>query len=204
MDIFKSDKALWIVVGAVVLALIIFGISSTSTGVSYKLTSEEILHEMTNDSNVVNFADITSLNSNAKTIFIDIRNARDYDFTHYRESINIPADQLTSDDNLENLERMQKENNMIVLYGSIPQEAATSWMLLKQLGINKVKMYNGTFDQLMLDSIPTATVYNEIPLADTSIFSKRKAVEVKQKEEKITPRKAVTRVQEEPSTGGGC
>lgn len=204
MEIFKSDKVLWTIVAIVVVTFIVLGLASTHTSVSYKLTAEETLKEMTNDSNVVNFTEMKSMEVNNNVVLIDIRNTRDYDFKHYKEAINIPSDQITNEDNLEELEKMQEEKKIMVLYGNVPQEAATSWLLLKQLGINEVKMYNGTFDQLMADSTPTVSINNEVPLADTTIFSKRKAVVMPQKEEKPAPRKAVTRIQEEPTTGGGC
>lgn len=204
MEVFKSDKVLWTIVAAVVVVFIVLGLASTHTSVSYKLSPEATLQEMLSDSNVVDFTNLKSLSNNEKLIFIDLRGAKDYNFRHYKGSINIPADQITKEENLDNLEKMQAENNTLVIYGSIPQEAATSWTLLKQLGIKNIKMYNGTVDQLMLDSTPVANIYNEIPLTDTTIFSKRKAVVVQQKEEKPAPRKPVTRIQEEPSTGGGC
>lgn len=204
MENFKSNKMLWGLVALILIAVIIVGIAIHHTTLPYKLTTQQTLEELTNKDNFVDPTALTLIKQGEKTVFIDLRNPLDYNFKHYNEAINIPAEKILHNDYVEQLEEIVENGNTIILYADIPQRAAGPWMLLKQIGIETVKMYSGTFEQLMADQTLPNSLYNELPIIDTSALTKKKEPEKAPAPKAATPKKAIIPIKSEPEAGGGC
>lgn len=204
MENFKSNKMLWGLVALILIAVIITGIAIHQTALPYKLTAQQTLEELTNKDNIVDPAALQLIKQGEKTVLIDLRNPLDYNFKHYPEAINIPAEKILNEDYVEQLEDIEENGNTIILYADIPQRVAGPWMLLKQIGIETVKMYSGTFEQLMADQAMPNSLYNELPMIDTSVLRKKKEPVEAPAPKAATPKKVVSPVKSEPETGGGC
>lgn len=204
MEKLKSNTLLWGVGALILIAILIIGIAVNQNNLPYKLTARQTLDEMTNKDNSVDQTSLQQLKRGKKTVFIDLRNPLDYNFKHYTEAINIPAEKILNEDYVEQLEEMEENGNTFILYADIPQRVAGPWMLLKQIGIENVMMYSGTFEQLMADQAVPNSVYNELPLIDTSALSNKKELVKAVAPKAATPKKAIIPVRAEPASGGGC
>ncbi len=204
-------KLVWGIPAAIITIAIIVTVALYSPDIPYELTAEQTLNELSNKDNFVNQEAVGQLKNTAKVVFIDVRNQKEYNFRHFSEAINVPAEKILNENYLESIRQMEQEGNSIVIYGTVPNQAVGPWMLLKQIGITSVKMFDGTFEQLMSEQQLSLTINNEVPLIDTSALNKKveiAKVEVgKAKAPKTeAPKKVVipTRVEPEPESGGGC
>ncbi len=196
---------LWGLAALILIIVVVTGIAIYQTKLPYKLTLQQTLAELNNKDNVVDATSLQRIIKAEKPIFIDLRNALEYNFSHYNEAINIPAEKILNEEFMETIQEMQENDNTIILYADVPQKTAGSWMLLKQIGIDKVKMFSGTFDQLMSEQSLPVNLYNEIPVIDTSALQKIKEPGSAIIAPKATsPKKAIIPVRAEPETGGGC
>lgn len=202
MNIFKSDKALWVVVAVVIAGFLYIGITSKKSNLTYTLSVQEILEEINADTNIVDFQTFKSFAEDGNTVFVDVRAPWDYNLKHYSSAVNMPSQEIINAAYLETMKQYQSQGKTIVLYGAVPQHAAGPWMLLKQAGITNIKRFNGTFDQLMAETIVPATIYNEYPMIDTTVLSKRKSLTPVEKPKPVKKPVIIERV--EPSGGGGC
>lgn len=203
----KKSHLLGYAIASVALAIIILtAIAINHTDLPYKLTPQQALDQLKIKDNFID--PMATLNKEApKTVFIDVRNPHDYTFNHLKDAINIPAEKILQEDFLENIREIEENGNTIIMYGAVPQQVAGPWMLLKQVGINNLKMYAGTFEQLMSNEPVTMNIYNEIPVIDTTALSKKVEPVSKVTAPKApAPKKEVVplRVEPAPESGGGC
>lgn len=205
------NKLIWGIPAAILTIAIITTIALYTPDIPYELSAEQTLNELSNKDNYVDRGAVDQLKNTGKVVFIDVRNQKEYNFRHFSEAINIPAEKILTEDYLNSIRQMEEDGNTIVIYGSVPNQAAGPWMLIKQTGVNSAKMFNGTFEQLMGDHSAPITINNEVPLIDTTALNKKKEFakidEASVKEPKpVAPKKAVMPVRVEPDieTGGGC
>lgn len=202
----KTQLLSYGIASLVVAVIIITAIAINHSDLPYKLTPQEALDQLKNKDNFIDPM-VTFDKAAPKTVFIDVRNPHDYAFNHLENAINIPAERILQEDYLENIREIEENDNTIILYGSVPQQVAGPWMLLKQVGISNLKMYAGTFDQLMSNEPVAASIYNEIPVIDTTALSKKVEPALKVSAPKApAPKKEVVplRVEPAPESGGGC
>jgi len=76
---------------------------------------------------------------------IDIRSPFDYIKGHIQTSVNIPYNIMLEEDNLEFIRALDKDSVIIILYGNDQSQANCPWMLLKQIGIENVKVMLGGY-----------------------------------------------------------
>jgi rhodanese-related sulfurtransferase len=204
MEKIKSNMLGYGIAAALVAIIIIAAIALNRTDLPYKLTAQQALDELKNKDNTIDPAS-NSLKADAQLVFIDVRNPLDYEFRHFGQAVNIPVEKILTDEYLESIREMEENDKTIVLYGTVPQQVAGAWLLLRQVGITGVKMFNGTFEQLMTESPVAANVYNEVPVIDTALLNKAKEP-VKVAPKPSAPKKQVVpaKVQPEPESGGGC
>lgn len=203
----KSHLVAYGIVSVVLAIVIIIAIALYRADIPYKLTPQEALEQLKNNDNFID--PIAGINKDApKTIFIDVRSPHDYSFNHFKDAINIPAEKILQDDYLENIRDIEAEGNTIVLYGNVPHQAAGPWMLLKQIGVNNIKMYAGTFEQLMSNEKVVVNTFNEVPVIDTAALKKNTVAspEKSATSKAPAPKKEVVplKVQPAPERGGGC
>lgn len=181
--------------------LAIIGFSCSNKEGSYALTPDKMLAEITSTENYLDAASLVNLD---KLVFVDLRNPLDFEFSHHEMAVNIPAEKVMASENQKVLKDIEKEGKTIVLYGETPRQAAGYWTQLKQLGIENIKVFNGTFEQLMNGKNEPLVLQNEVLQIDTTLIKKSGNVAgpVNAKPAstpKITPRKAA-----KPAASGGC
>lgn len=74
--------------------------------------------------------------------FVDIRDAQDYVKGHLPGAVSIPATDLLSD---ENLQFIRGNAKTIVLYGNDQVEACSPFMILRQIGLENIKVLLGGY-----------------------------------------------------------
>jgi rhodanese-related sulfurtransferase len=205
------NKLMWGIPAVILTIAIITTIALYTPHIPYELSVEQTLNELSNKGNYVDHEAIDQLKNTGKVVFIDVRNQKEYNFRHFSEAINIPAEKILSEEYLGSIQQMEEDGNSIVIYGSVPKQAAGPWMLLKQTGVKSVKMFNGTFEQLMGNHSSPLTIKNEVPLIDTAAINEigefAKVDEASDGSFKPNaPIKIVMPKRVEPGTvsGGGC
>jgi len=77
--------------------------------------------------------------------FVDIRNPYEFAKGHIETAINISRKDLLASKNVAFFDQMSKDSVTVILYGYDQSEANGSWMMLKQLGYQNVKILLGGF-----------------------------------------------------------
>ncbi len=195
----RFNRYLWNT--ATIIMLVLFGFSCGNKEGVYTLSPVSMLAEITSADN---YLDAASLGKIQNVVFVDLRNPLDFEFNHHEMAVNIPAEKVMAVENQKVLRDIEKEGKMIVLYGATPRQAAGYWTQLKQVGIENIKVFNGTFEQLMKGQTASITLENEVPQIDTSLIKKVGNVVAPGDSKpvispKITPRKA-----SKPAASGGC
>lgn len=205
MEKIKCSMLGYGIAAGVVAIVIIIAIALNKTDLPYKLTAQQALEELKNKDNSIDPSSNT-LKVDAKTVFIDVRNSLDYEFKHFDQAVNVPAEKILTGDYLESIREMEENGSTIVLYGAVPQQVAGPWLLLKQVGITKVKMYNGSFEQLISETPLPVAVYNEVPVIDTALLTKTEEPVKSSAPVSKAPKKEVVPVKVQPKaeSGGGC
>ena len=78
-------------------------------------------------------------------VVVDIRNQFEYIKGHIPGAKNIYKADILEKDNYKYFEKLRKENKTVVFYGSDVVEANVPYMILKQVGIDNVKVLNGGY-----------------------------------------------------------
>ena len=84
---------------------------------------------------------------NPAFLFVDLRNADEFIKGHPEGAVNIPINKLLSKENLELLKQDEKDNKTIIFYGVDQLQVTSPWLLLKQLGFEKVKVLQGGYSK---------------------------------------------------------
>lgn len=102
----------------------------------YSVNTHDTLEKITNLNYFIAQNEIDKTNH----VLVDIRNQSDYDKGHLEGSINIASPEILSEENSDLFKRLKEENKTIVMYGNIPSEAITPFMVLSQLGYDNIKI----------------------------------------------------------------
>lgn len=115
----------------------------------YVLTPEEILDfyvngGKTNSSFALSeeeFADIALLKDTVNYQFIDVRSAHKFIGSHLPHAINIPLSKKFLCD--ENMQILNQDKKILVLFGENSEQSVATFLLLKQLGFKNIKVALG-------------------------------------------------------------
>ncbi len=201
-----STNLKWVIPAIIIVSVLVLAIALKHDELPYKLSSQEMLSEALNAENMVDKESLQKYVS-GKFIFIDLRQPLEYNLSHPQDAINIPAEKILNEEFLHSIKDIEKEGNTIILYSSTPQKASGAWMLLKQTGVNNVRFFNGTFEQLISKEPVANSVYNEIPVIDTAILNKNIVTDkLSAPQQTNTQQKTVIpqRVKPAAESGGGC
>lgn len=202
MEKIKSNMLGYGIAAFVVVMIVIIAIIINRSEIPYTISADQALQEMADKANYIEPTSLAELNG---AVFIDVRNPQEYDLNHYKGAINIPAERIFLEENVEAVRELNSQGKPIVLYGAVPGQTAGLWLLMKQTGINNVKMFNGTFEQLTSGKAEALTIYNEVPVIDTTALLKNQKVEKKPAEVKPVAKKvAPVRTEPQVESGGGC
>jgi rhodanese-related sulfurtransferase len=194
----------------VVLAIVL---SLRAPAIAYTVNPEMVPVMLADSGNQVSPLSLFELMSKnpAGIVVVDVRSSDEFSKGHIEKAKNIPVRELLTDKSISFFAELKKINSVAVLYGEDQLQANGPWMLLRQIGIDNVKMLQGGYS--FYKTLPLAdSLVNknkalwlvEIPIIDTTAFKKTipanavKIVDKKVKKEKVIP------VKKEVSTGGGC
>ena len=115
----------------------------------YVLTPEEILNFYVNGGKTNSkfalseeeFADIVLLKDTANYQFIDVRSAHKFIGSHLPDAINIPLSKKFLCN--ENMQQLNQDKKMLVLFGKNTSQSVSTFLLLKQLGFKNLKVALG-------------------------------------------------------------
>ncbi len=201
----KTIKPVWIVVVGALIVAVVAAVVLTRPEIPYELIVEQVVAEINDPSSQINPTQVPSPEGK-KYAFIDIRSALEYNLKHYENAINIPAEQMFHEEYLNNIKELAAQNDAVVLYASRPQQSAGAWLLLKQAGVNNVKHFTGTFEQLTgLAPAGETLVFLEVPAIDTAVLTsmQQSAGSAGSAATQVTKKQIVPK-RMQPSTGGGC
>lgn len=88
---------------------------------------------------ILNKSALDSISTNNFTL-IDVRSAFEFNKGHLDNAINIYTSDFLDDNQKSILKKLEKQDKMIVLYASNPDEANGSWFFLTQLGFKNIKL----------------------------------------------------------------
>ncbi len=210
----KKNKRLTYLVIALVAIILVGVVSTRKPAVTYKLSTAEMLKAI-NDSNSYITPKVLNemiVSKNTEIVLVDVRSALNYKLTHIESSINIPVRDLLAKESLKQLKEITEGKQTIVLIGESQQQAIGPWMMLKQTGIDNIKVFTGVYAQLGANAsdsiIARLPQYAETVLIDTSALRNSSAPVMSEKAivkpDAKPAKKAVTPVKVEESSGGGC
>lgn len=115
----------------------------------YVLTPEEILNFYVNGGKTNSkfalseqeFADIVLLKDTTNYQFIDVRSAHKFIGSHLPHAINIPLSKKFLCE--ENMQQLNQDKKMLVLFGKNSSQSVATFLLLKQLGFKNLKVALG-------------------------------------------------------------
>ena len=164
----------------------------------YNAGLEETTRLMADQSKQILVQDITGKQ------LIDIRPANVYAQGHPVNAANIPLRQLLDKESVGLLDKLLKNGQEAVIFGSDELQATAPWLLLQQLGYKNLKLLKGGYtSQNEFKETPAAS--NEIPAFDKTAFQVKS--ELNKATDNQTTRKTtetVIPVRKPASTGGGC
>ena len=144
----------------IILGLIIAAVPQNTT-LPYKLTVGQILDEIKNGTQFIHPDQVAQMiiEKNPSLQLIDIRSQDDYEKFHLPGAINIPIDDILSEDYLDILDQDVKMN---VFYSNGNTKSNEAWMLTRQLGYNNIYVLMGGLnywvETIMNPKVPSSTL----------------------------------------------
>lgn len=113
----------------------------------YQLSTQEMLEELYNIDNemIPDEAMEILAYGDSSYIFIDLRNPYEYDKGFLGDALNIPVSDILEKESIEFFKQMESDSVTVVFYSNTQREANGSWMLLKQLGLQNIKVLMGGY-----------------------------------------------------------
>ncbi|MFO8129343.1 MAG: rhodanese-like domain-containing protein [Bacteroidales bacterium] len=143
----KQPKILIIIAAAFALMIITGLLGSRDREMDYALSPQQTLETALSSESEVFPEELAGMleNDKIKCQPVDVRNPYDYLEGHIGPAINIPANTLLQKDNLRLLKKFDRDSVLMVLYGNDQSQADYPWLILKQVGINNIKVLTGGF-----------------------------------------------------------
>ncbi len=179
----------------------------------YTLTPQESLEDLTNSDNTVSLSHAIELSKteNQAVVFIDIRDPFDFAARHIENAVNIPVPDILDADNIAFLKNLQNDSTKIILYGNSQQEANGPWMLLHQIGFQKIKILACgcqsfmNYSNVKTDTASTVNPSVEQPLLNFAEFIEKlspNGLEKNQQHQNAKPIIPVKRAKKSTAEGG--
>jgi len=145
-----AKNKILIIVAAFVLLIILGILSVRKPDIAYQISPREALDNALSLVDEVFPEDIVYALEDSVSGYqlIDLRTPYDFLQGHITKAVNIPYSVLLQEDNLSFLQKLDKDSVTIVLYGNNQSQANLPWMLLKQIGIENVKVLLGGYDYI--------------------------------------------------------
>jgi rhodanese-related sulfurtransferase len=146
-------------------------------------------------------------------VLVNIRSTDEFAKGHIEKALNIPVRELLQNRSLVFFRELKKTNTTAVLYGEDQLQANGPWLLLKQVGVNNVKVLQGGY--AFYKTLPLADSLAKLRMADWNIESPQidtseltkygqiSGIVTSIQSGKKAPEKVIP-VKKKGSTGGGC
>jgi len=181
----------------------------------YQVKLDESLLDAVKQEQVVAYANIEKMKSEKGTkpfVFVDIRTPYDFVKGHLDQAVNIPFNNMLSEDNRKIFDKLKKENVDVILYGNDQSQANAPCMLMRQLGYSNVRVLAGGYlaRTAPADSLGNKVVVNaESARLDYAAEMKKyttpvKAADPKEAESPKPKAKVITAPQPKKEAEGGC
>lgn len=214
MKKFIKKNALFLSALVVVISIILIIALTNRPSVSYKMTKDSLVTLLKDSSQFVSPINLEALLAQKKgsLVMVDIRSYEEFSKGHIKEAVNIPVMNLLNTKTITFFDELSSKGQEAILYGNDQLQANGPWLLLRQVGVNNVKILQGGYQLYKMlplnDSLTVLAkqiVWEERSTIDTSALRKKTtaialpvAVKPKVQKEKVIP------VKKEESSGGGC
>jgi rhodanese-related sulfurtransferase len=213
MEELSRTNWLLIAVVAFVLVIVLGLIGHKKPIVQYALTPTESLSLIEDPAFLVSPEQAAELlkENTGKTVFIDVRNAAAFNYSHVLNALHIPVQEIFSEKSVSVFREMENAGKTAVLYGETPHQANGPWQMLAQTGFKNVKLFTGVYSQLVPGQsnplIGQLPLFSETPCIDTAALrlistpvpTAKTPVPPAKKEKKI-----IAPVKRENSSSEGC
>lgn len=199
----EKTKRISIAAVLTILLIVIALLSYKRPAYMYTQDINEALERITANNYLVTYSDLNS----SDYALVDIRSQIDFDKGHLDNAINIYAPEVLTESNFEIIKELQDESKTIVLYGYEPNEALAPFMVLNQLGIDKIKILKSTLiynqDQLIVnDAKVEDNLYDVKQFIAESV--KKAAVKPKPKPKPVVKKVIPKKKKKKMPVEGGC
>jgi len=201
----EKTKRISIAATLFILAVIIGLLTYKRPKNIYAINTKDTLEKITSANYFTTLEEL----KNPDYVLIDIRNQYQFDKGHLENAINIYAAEILSVDHIKVFDELKESNKTAVLYGNNPQEVNAPFLILYQLGFDKIKLLAIENSYLQNKLISKNTVIEKSE-ADVTAFineSVKKATTAETvKKVVIAPPKKVITVQKKKKAPaeGGC
>lgn len=198
MNRFLKTNSPWLSLLLLAVAVVVLAYLFRPEYPEYHAGLEETTRLMTDQSRQILVRDIASRQ------LIDIRPANVFTQGHPANAVNIPLRQLLDKESVEMLDRLLKNGQEAVMFGSDELQATAPWLLLQQLGYKNLKLLKGGYT-VQNEFKETPAVNSETPVFDKTVFQVKPEIN-KANDNQTTrkPAEKVIPVRKPASTGGGC
>ncbi len=197
-----------------ILALIIALVPQNTTR-PYKLTAEELLAEIRTGTQFISPDEVADkiIQKDPSIQLIDVRNPREFDMFSLPGAINIPLQDILSENNADALNQGTKMN---ILYSNGSTEANEAWLLTRQLGYQNNYVLQGGLNYWMETILNPSKPENVISNDEIARYDFRKAASMALGGGTVsslapaaapasgTPKPGVVPVKKKKKASGGC
>ena len=134
----EKTKRISIAAIVAILVIIIALLSYKRPKHIYKVNTKDTLEKITTYDYFIGLDKI----NNPDYVLIDLRNKYEFEKGHLKNAIHIYAPEILNEINSDILNDLKEDSKTAILYGTNPNEAISTYMLLYQLGYNNLKILN--------------------------------------------------------------
>ncbi len=190
----KSNKP-WLSLLGLAIIIVFLAFLFRPKSPEYQTETQQAMKMMVDQQNQVAVSDL------AGKQLIDIRTTELFAQGHAENAISIPVRNLLDDESLELFNRLLKNGQTTVLYGSDELQTVAPCLLLQQMGYTNLKTLEGGYvatNELKKPALPAT----EVMMLDTAAMKAKHEVKGPQPEKKKP--QVVIPVRKEAASGGGC
>jgi rhodanese-related sulfurtransferase len=139
------------IAAVVFVAIILVGLLSLRRpDIEYQLSQDEMMDLVLSGTHTITTEEARSLieRKNPEYVFIDLRSENIFERGTLPGAINIPVSDILEPRNLEFFKTTEGDSVQVILFAEDQQEANGPWMLLRQIGIENVKVLMGGYESM--------------------------------------------------------
>jgi rhodanese-related sulfurtransferase len=199
----EKTKRISIAAVLTILLVLVALLSYKRPAYMYTQDINDALESVTSEDYFVNYKDLKSTDY----ALIDLRSQIDFEKGHIEDAINIYAPEILTEDNFKTIKTLQEDSKTIAFYGYQPNEAIAPFMILKQLGIENIKILKSNLNYNQ-DELVVSDATVEDNLYDVNKFIaesvKKAAVKPKPKPKPVVKKVVPKKKKKKMPVEGGC